>query len=293
MATVIELLESRSVAKRSGKLSATRAFHIYDAETPLTTPARVVTLFGSQGLPGYGEVFPEATGLFARDYELSLVSGHTDLWLLRWEYATLEDGGGIAIPELEPGQPGYVDVSATASAARFPIWRSLSESEIADLVKEGGDYPAGDCSSPKDINGVSVDINGEPLNDVIRQFEIVITETRNGTPRLGGLMGFIWKRNLFPFLGAPKGQLLYQGVSVNRVDINTFQYQHKFALDRWYWMRQTPVRNALGDVIPRDLAVVPGPNLPPYNVAGAVFFVQGFPDLADFFQISPRFRSVQ
>lgn len=291
-ATVRELLESRSVSKKGGKLTGSRSFHVYDTATPIQTPGRVVTLFGSQGLPAYGEAFPETATLFARDYELALVSGHNDLWLVRWDYSELEAGGGISIPEVEPGQPGYIEISANVTAARFPIWRSLDDAAIAVLTSDTGDYPAGDCGSPKDIGGISVDVNGEPLNDVIRQVEIVITEVRPGIPKIGELIGYIWKRNDRAFLGAPKGQLLYQGVSINRIDVNLFQYQHKFGLDRWYWMRQVPIRNALGDVVPAPVGIVPGPGLPPYNVAGTVLFVQGFPDKINFFNISPRFRDV-
>ena len=294
--TVRELLDSRSVAKKSGKLSARRSFHVYDAATPIQTPARIAASFGANGLPAFGEEFPEAPGLIARDYDLALVSGHNDLWLVTWDYSEIEPGGGISIPEKEPGQPGYIEVSASVSASRFPAWRILSESDISALVRSSGTnpgpYPNGDAITPADIGGTAADVNGEPINDVVKQLEITITELRNGMPDLSDLLGFIWTRNASRFLGAPVGSLLYQGCAVNRVDVNLFSYQHKFGYDRWYWMRQVPIRNAMGDVVPKPIPIVPGPGLPPYNVADTVFFVQGFPDKTDFFNISPRFRSV-
>jgi hypothetical protein len=294
--TVRELLESRSVAKKGGKLTASRAFHVYDASAAIQTPSRIISTFGAQGLPAYGEQFPESPNLFARDYDIALVSGHNDLWIVRWEYSELEISGGVAIPEIEPGQPNYVEISASISATRFPIWRSLTEEQLALLTSPTADpvaYPNGDAPTPKDIGGTSVDVNGEPLDQVIGQAEITISEIVPGIPNLSGAYAYLWKRNSTQFLGAPIGQLLYQGVNVNRIGVNLFQYSHKFGLDRMWWMRQVPVRNALGDVIPKDAPIVPQGGGAPYNVAKTVFFVQGFPNKADFFNISPNFRRVE
>lgn len=292
--TVRELLESRSVAKKGGRLTANRSFHVWDESSPIQTPSRVISAFGSQGLPQYGEQFPESASLFARDYDIALVSGHNDLWIVRWEYAELEIGGGVPIPEVEPGQPNYVEIAASITMTRFPIWRSLPEALMLAHVSTNAPqtYPNGDMVSQVDIGGVPVDVNGEPVDQVIGQVEITINEIVPGIPNLSGAFAYLWKRNSTRFLNAPIGQLVYTGVNVNRVGVNLFQYSHKFALDRNWWLRQVPIRNALGDVVPRATPVVPPGGGAPYNVAGKVLFVQGFPDKADFFNISPNFRRV-
>lgn len=291
--TVTELLESRSVAKKGGRLTASRSFHVYDADSAIQTPGRLIASFGSSGLPQYGEQFPESSSLFARDYDISLVSGHNDLWIIRWEYAELEISGGVEIPEIEPGQPNYVELSATISMTKVATWRTFTAAQIRTLVSAEGStqlFPNGSVTQSRDIGGQPVDINGEPIETAIPQVEITITEVAPGVPNLSGAMSFIWHRNSTAFLGAPIGQLLYAGVTVNRIGVNMFQYAHKFILDRWYFMRQTPLRNSLGEVQPADNPIVPSGGGSPYNVAKTVFFVQAFPDYANFFNISPNFR---
>lgn len=284
MPTVLELLESRAVAKKSRKLTATRSFHVYDSVTPITSPATIATLFGTLGLPIYGEEFPDSPNLLARDYDFALVSGHTDLWLVRWEYSESEFGGSL--PEKEPGQPGYVEVSATISAERVQAWRSLTYNEIASLTSFAGGYPNGNTTTSPNIGGEYIDIGGEPLQDIVRQVEIVVTEVRVGIPNLLFLLPYTWSRNSTQFLGAPVGQLLYVGANVNRIDVNLFQFQHKFILDRWYHMRQMAITDAEGRPIQQSFGSPPDV----VQRASKVIFVQGFPTMRDFFQMSPNFR---
>ncbi len=282
---VRELLESRAISKKGGKLSATRSFHVWNDATPIVTPGAIATAFGTNGLPVYGEEFPESPNLLARDYEYARVAGHTDLWLIRWDYAESTIGG--TLPPKEPGQPGYVEVSATISASMVPAWRALTDSELASLVADGGPYPFGSSPTQSDIQGEPIDVAGNPLQDVVRQVEITITETRSGIPNLLFLLPFVWRRNNNNFLNAARGQLLYCGASINRIDINTFTFAHKFVLDRSFHMRQLAVCDAFGNVIPMSY-----PNNPANarEVAAKVIFVQPFPTYANFFAMSPNFQ---
>lgn len=282
MATVVELLQSRAIAKRGGKLTATRSFHVFDTASPITSPATIATLFGTQGMPIYGEEFPESPNLVARDYDYALVAGHADLWLVRWEYAEAEFG--TSLPEKEPGQPGYVEISASISAERVQAWRSLTYGELQTLTKSGGPYALGNSTTKPDIGGDKIDVAGNPLDDVVRQVEITITEVRSGIPNLLFLLPYTWSRNNTEFLNAPIGQLLYVGANVNRIDINMFQFSHKFILDRWWHMRQLCVTDAEGKPKTQPYGS------PPVRRAEQVFFVQPFPTTRDFFQMSPNFR---
>jgi hypothetical protein len=279
---VRELLDSRAIAKKGGKLTATRSFHVFNTATPLTSPATIATLFGTNGMPIYGEEFPESPNLLARDYEYALVSGHNDLWLVRWDYAEQEFGG--TLPEKEPGQPGYVEISASISAERVNAWRSLSYSELTALTGSSGPYANGNSATKPDIGGDRIDVAGDPLQDVVRQVEITITEVRTGIPNLLFLLPYTWARNSTRFLNAPVGQLLYVGANINRIDINLFQFSHKFILDRWWHMRQMAVTDRTGNVITKPYGT------PQIWRAETVQYVQGFPTLRDFFQMSPNFR---
>jgi hypothetical protein len=281
----VEQLESRTIAKRGGKLTATRTFHVWNDAAPIETPAAVIAAFGTSGLPVAGFEFPESPNLLARDYDIARAPGHRDLWIVRWEYSEL-GVGGLDIPEVEPGQPGYVDITASISASRVEAWRSLTYGQLAALTSSGGPYPQGTNNTGGDIGGDPIDASGEPTQDVVRQVEITVTETRNGIPNLLFLLPYAWTRNNNRFLGAPIGQLLYVGATVNRIDINLFQFSHKFILDRWWHMRQMPICDPLGHPILQSV----GAGGTTRQVAASVVFVQGFKDQRDFFQMSPNFR---
>jgi hypothetical protein len=287
---VLELLDSRAVSRKGGKLSATRSFHVWDDAGAAVNPESIATQMGTGGLPIFGEVFPSSPNLLARDYEYARVSGHADLWLVRWDYAEQSIGSGSQ--ETQPGQPNYTEISCNITANRVPAWRSIIQTDMAYLVNSNGlgGYPNGTPSAAgaaaNDIGGIEIDSAGNPVDDVVRQAELTITEVRSGIPNLGFTMAFLWRRNNNTFLGAPVGQLLYCGATVNRIDINLFQYQHKFVLDRWYHMRQFAVTDAFGDPLLAS-------NQSAQTVhAAKVVFVQPFMQFANFFALSPNFTGV-
>lgn len=277
---VRELLDSRTFSRKSGKVTASRSFHIYDDATPITLPQQVFSLVGSNGLPAYGDEFPLSPGIIARDYDLSLVSGHVDLWLMRWDYAEQEFGGFIT---RNPSSPNYVEISASVSAERVSSWRALDSWQLAGMFSASGSYRYGSSASPVDIGGNYMDSSGEPLQDIVRQVEFSVNETRSGFPRLLSITTSAWTRNTTTFLTCPPGQLLYVGATISRIDDNLFNIAHKFIADRWYHCRQMAVTDAEG----RPL-LISDPNTKLVH-ASKVFFVQGFPSLTDFYNISPNF----
>jgi hypothetical protein len=281
---VHELLESRAFSRKGGKLTGTRSFHVWDDASPITSPEALRLLFGSSGLPIDGEAFPQSPNLVAKDYDAAKVAGHSDLWLVRWEYSE----SGIVQGQLQPADPGYCEISANITAQRVDAWRMLTDSELASMTASGGDWAYGDGNFDEDIGGVSIDAAGDPLSSVVRQVEITISEVRLGIPNLSFTLPFVWRRNSNRFLGAPIGQLLYAGCTVNRIDINKFTFDHKFILDRWWHMRQLAVTDAFGKVDTMDI----GSEENPRAVAATVLFVQEFTGSADFFALSPNFSGV-
>jgi len=278
---VHEKLESRDVSRIGGKLTARRQFHVYDDGTALTTPGSVIVLFGSNGLPYYGEEFPESPNLRARDYRLSLAAGHRDLWVIEWEYSEAELA---TFPDRQPGEVGFVEVTARTVANFVDAWRILAKPELANRTKAGADNQYGN-GHPSDIGGVSVDAAGEPLQDVVRQIEIQITEVVGGVSSFAPYLDFVWRRNNSTFLGAQVGQLLYLGAQINRIDVAKYQFTHTFLLDRWWHMRQRAEKNPDGRYF---LKTVNGK-----KHAEAVNFVQPFPDYANFFAMSPNFTRTE
>lgn len=277
---VRELLESRIFSRKSGKVTASRSFHIYSTATPITVPQQVFAIVGSNGLPQYGDEFPLSPGLIARDYDLSLVDGHTDLWLMRWDYSEKEFGGFIT---RSPSSPNYVEISASVSAERVSAWRALDGSQLAAMFSAAGPYRYGSAANPVDIGGNYMDSAGEPLQDIVRQVEFNVNETRSGGPRLLPITTAAWTRNSTTFLTCPPGQLLYVGATISRVEDDLFNIAHKFIADRWWHCRQMAISDAEG----RPL-LVSNPSTKLMHAA-KVMFVQGFPSVTDFYNISPNF----
>lgn len=279
---ILEQLGSREVSKSGGRLTARRSFHVWeDSGAALSTPGSVVVLFGTGGLPSYGQEFPESPNLKARDYRLSRVDGHADLWLVEWDYV---EGELPLLPQ--PSEIGYVEVTARIIGTHVAAWRALSTDELQDLTKNGGKYEYGKNNPTReDIGGFSIDAAGEPTQDIVRQIELQVTEIQAGIPDLAAYLPFVWRRNNVSFLGAPIGQVLYVGANVTRIDVAKFQWTHTFVLDRWWHMRQQCAKWPDGKIPTK------GPVFA--KVAESVFFVQPFPSFANFFAMSPNFFRIQ
>lgn len=278
---IVEQLGSRDVSKSGGRLTARRSFHVWNDSASISTPGSLVVLFGTGGLPIYGETFPESPNLQARDYRISRVEGHGDLWLVEWDYV---EGDLPSLPQ--PSEIGYVEITARITAGFVTAWRSLTTVEIRDLTKLGGKYEYGKGSATRDdIGGFPIDVAGDPTQEIIRQIELQVTEIQAGIPDLTAYLPFVWTRNNVAFMGAPIGQVLYVGANVTRIDVAKFQWQHTFILDRSWHLRQQCVKWPDGKI----------PTMGPVGakVAEAVFFVQTFPSFANFFAMSPNFTRIQ
>lgn len=290
---VVEQLNSRSVSRTQGKLKGTRTFHVWDDGTPLTTPNSISALFGSNGLPYFGEPFPGTTSLGAIDWSIASVEGHRDLWLVTWEYQEVS-GGGVIVQPPPPGPdevvdasvPGYIEVNATLSASHVDIWRAIDRATIIANCSASGVHALG-LPGQVDIGGLRVDAGGNPVSYILRQFEINITLVREGRFRPLNLLSFVWKRNSTSFLDCQPGSVIYCGASVNRIGERKFQYNHKFIYDQWFHMRQSAMCDMNGDVL-----LGPRPGSPGMSAAEDVRFVQPFPDLTEFRNIDALFLKV-
>jgi len=287
---VVEQINSRAVSRSGGKLRATRTFHVWNTSTPITTPNEVSSLFGAGGLPYFGEPFPGTSGLGAIDWNIELADGHTDLWVVTWQYQEVEFGG-VTPPGpgevTDPAAPGYIEVNATLSAAHVDIWRAINRATMdANSLPNATLHPLGNPSA-LDIGGTPVDSAGYPVSFILRQFELNITLVREGKFDIQKMLAFVWKRNATAFLSCPAGSLIYCGCSANRIGERKFQYSHKFIYDEWYHMRQSPARQADGEVY-----LMNHPQISLIKVAEGVRFVQPFPDLTELRSIDTYFSKV-
>lgn len=272
--TVNELIDSRPMSSVGGRFTAPRMFSVYRDSPALSSPDEVVLLFGSNGLPQKGDLFPGTT-LEAVDYQIRRYEGQTDLFYVEWTYRDASFNG--VGTDKQPGETGYLEVSTEVSASFVPMWRQLTRTQFLELVAPTGLYPYGNQSS-FDIDGNPVDVAGEPTSVLRRKVTLVVGVTTNQKPNLAVASQFIGRRNNSIFGGAPQGMVLYTGNSAKRMDAAKWSIEHRFELDEYYHLVQTAYRNPDGR-----------PKLDEDGHAANVTFVQPHPDYGNFYAIDPNF----
>jgi hypothetical protein len=287
---VVEQIGSRQVSRSQGKLTGSRSFHVYDDTTAIETPNQIARLFGSGGLPYFGEPFPGTTNLGAIDWNISKVDGHIGLWKVVWDYQEVVGGFTTTPPPdeiVDAATPGFIEVTASFTASHHPIWRAFTTSQIASLCLNTSTLCPLGVPTAADIGGVHVDSAGEPVSFIFRQFQITITTVREGRFKPRNFVPFLWTRNNREFLDCEPGSLLYTGCSVNRIGERKYQLGHAFVYDQFFHMHQSVGRDAGGKVLLR-----PHPTAPGIKVAEYVRFVQPYPDLADLRGMDSQFYSI-
>tara|TARA_R110001632_G_scaffold16940_3_gene54328 strand:+ start:4141 stop:4950 length:810 start_codon:yes stop_codon:yes gene_type:complete len=269
MTFVTEFMESRSITTSGGRGNGRRVFHA----SGYSNPGDVFDLFGTGVLPRKYERHPDFPGLIARDFTLTLVGGHTDLWKIEWTYEQLS-AGSIAQPaevppvEVLPNEVQYVEASAEIRAEFVLAYR-------IDVT-----YPPSNDGQPVDdeveVEGEGIDKKGIPLSIQRNIQEITLTETVN-VPDLNTYRSFRFLRNSEPFLDMPTGKVLYRGASIRRTGVDVFQVAHSFVEDGDYHLQQSPRIDGDGQPFLKD------------GKAEDVYWVQPFGTLGDFNNISTNF----
>jgi len=280
LADVIEFLESRSIQTAGGRGAGRRVFHVIGE----TNVANVWNMLGTAGdngvrLPRKGEPFPDLPGLRARDFSISLASGHNDVWLIEWDYEVISRGfPNVPDTTIEalPAEVGYVEVSSEIRAEFANVYRYDGSPPLNYPEFAGTPYPD---TPPADISGQPVDRAGVPVSTQRNKQELVITENVS-IPQWSTYRSFRFYRNASPWYGAPAGTVLYRGASVRRIGVNVWQVSHSFMEDSEFHLEQLPEYRA--------------PDLTPaLNEDGThaypVYWIQPFPNLAEFGSISGNF----
>lgn len=292
MATVVrELHPSVEPPDLTNNQTAQRHFVIFDNATPslLSTESSVVSLFGNGTLPNFGDPHPRfgggpalggglnaAKAMIAVDYaNLRLDPGGNYVWRLTWNY--LRTIGSSTT--VQPGTPGYWEYSYKASVDVEDAWR-----DNPGLAFPPNGTPIFPNGSPADVSGTPIDSAGEPGSAFRSQQIVEITEHVAGQYTPATSFAFLKKRNNSTFLGAQAGRLVYAGISASgRLDFNLFSITHSLIWDEWYHMRQQVARGPDGEPYRKNYT---GTNLGIPWVAEWVYWVQPFPSLANFNNIS-------
>lgn len=273
---VKELQESRQIISDDGHEMGLRSFAIYDDGTgsPIITPEMLGPLYGTSttpdALPATAFPFPGYPQLLANKGAIGRAPGHKDLWIVTFEYH--------GAPTLE--------WSHDYTSETIDVWR----------LNPGLVFPNnGNLGSNITVStgGTSQDMAGEPISFAVSKqtFEVIeymffggllVSPTRAISDKTQIYGSFVNRRNSQLFFGCSPGTLVYLGAKARRIGLFRVSVTHTFVWDVWFHLRQIPLRDVGGDVIPAD----------PSNsnwTAKTVYWRQPFPDVADFRDLSPNF----
>lgn len=263
MATVHEQLQSRQLSVSGGKVTGTRAFHVWDDTTPITRPVDIV--LGADGLPQIGDLFPGEVGVYAVSFNAEPLGDGKATWRVTFSYGPGSNS---------PNDLLYVERTTATQAVFLDAYRINVPSAYGGLGSNG-----------QDIGGVPIDSGGIPTSILGLVVSLTISENIRDVQmpgRLAMLADAVGKRNVSVFEGFAPGTLVYVGFNSSRVNINLFRIEHRFEYRSDYHMVQVPRRNSQQSVL---LAFQPQ-----YGFhAERVSFVQPFQQLYDFNLISDNF----
>lgn len=262
---VVESEDSRKLGNSGGILRGTRVFFIWDDVSPITAPSQI--LFGENGMPQLGDLFPGELEVYAVTYDFQFVPNSNGVW--RVEFAYQAGSGGTPPPDRVPTEPGYLQISMDYGAVFKDFWRSS---------------PNLNPGAGNDIGGVKIDTGGVPTSVLVAQHRLVIEETvptwkvEDSTARARNSVG---TRNSASFFGAASGTLLYEGCSARRTTLAAFSLTHKFLYDEYGHQIQQPRLNSQRQV---ECTATSG-----FLHATWVRWVQPFPFVTNFSQLSDNF----
>lgn len=175
----------------------------------------------------------------------------------------------ITGPDINPGDPEFVDFSIVQRPVAVDVWRT------GDFSQEGTG------SIETNIGGDSVDAAGEPVTAFISQqdLQIQVRSTEFSNIPVGTSLAFLGKRNSRAFFGAPKGYLLYTGLSTQRDGVNSYNTTMTFTYDSLAHRRQVPQRESTGEV---ETELLNEGEAGEKRVATNVHLIQPFPDEVNF-----------
>ena len=271
MTEVIEKLESRSIQSSGGRGTGTRQFYASGYSSPKAVFETFGRTVGSVKVPSKGASYPDIPGLIAKDFSITPVSGQSDIYEITWSYEMLSTKF-LSPPETEPpdilpNEVNYVELSSEIRTEFQLAWRLNPRTPSI-----------GEPDPDDDLGGTPVDAGGNPTSIMRRRQELVLTETVTEV-NFGVISDFTFKRNSTGFLGAASGRVLYRGASVRRTGVSVFTIAHSFVDDQFFHLEQQPLIYQNGVAVDNDND----------GHADEVFFVQPFPDKADFNALSRNF----
>tara|TARA_R110002020_G_scaffold273792_1_gene488964 strand:+ start:10027 stop:10842 length:816 start_codon:yes stop_codon:yes gene_type:complete len=247
-----------------GSRTASRSFIVYDDEGDILTASDVVTAYG---LPFVGQVYPDAGGLFASGYNLSLHNDRKNTWVVDWSYNTIQITEDDSEGDPSDTTPLETNTSITVGLTILDMYKSgftlpSAAADINDPSPNGTDFG--------DIGGSLTD-SGYPISFALPTADIKITKSYTGFFNGAGFLSVTGTRNSNGWMGFPAGSLLFTGIGYTSKGGNTYDLTFNIAYDDWFHLRQVP-----------DRAVGGKPNYNATTKTMDVFWRQPFNDTSSF-----------
>tara|TARA_Y100001973_G_C5188886_1_gene329618 strand:- start:607 stop:1422 length:816 start_codon:yes stop_codon:yes gene_type:complete len=241
MAIAIELMGERRMSVSENGLSATRTFHVKEA----TSEADVIDLMSVEEtdvLPYIGSVHPALDSISVAGFEINLVTNHSDLWKVAFNYDQGE-GGTLPGDDKEdptlPTTPGYIEYSATVSGSFDNFYM---DPQTVNLNKEG-------MLPSEHIGGTPISQGPHPISAPRSKIDFVVRVVENideiEWTKIRTMTG---TRNESDFEGLEAEYAVYLGATAQRVSLTNVSVSHKFQYDQFKHLVQQPYRLPSGDI---------------------------------------------
>jgi len=247
----------------------------------------VIARFGGGGLPALGDEHPDQREIFACEYSIRLITGHNDVWEVKFTYksSSYEEGGGGDDPSdpITPTTPGFVEITTNTLTEFIPIYRNNPD----NLPIEG--MPTGNPEED-DIGGTPAVYGGAPVSAANYKIEINVGVVERYTDiHFQNITQFVGQRlskTLFfggqgsaSTLSLPAHKTLYIGANTQRTGVNLGRVNHRFIIDERFHCRFVSYRNLQGEEEPEEADAAPR----------IVYPVQPFPNLFNALLLSVHF----
>jgi hypothetical protein len=256
--SAVEQTTSRTITYDQGNPVGTRVFYCY----PYDTEQDILALFGPL-LPlklapwPTGPVGTPPVTLVFRDFDITRDPNVEGGWHVRLIY---KDGSGETISSfrrLQPNDDGYVTLRLSSEGRFMDMWRQFKtdgDFRAALLLKTDSNYiPRYPPDRPlADIGGSRIDIAGTPATVVVPIQRMIVDITTTIWPKLQYFRKFLGTRNDYPFLGCDPYTAVLMGAEASQMQPGRWIVSLNFEVDKYYFLRQAPMRNASGYVITDD-----------------------------------------
>jgi len=226
--------------------------------------------------------------LIIRDVQIAKDPNNRRGWLVTLIY---KDGTGqpTTYPKRQPNDDGYGTFRLSSEGRFVDMWRQWpSDDALRAVVVRKTDanyvplYSINDTLS--DIGGQKIDVAGTPTSIVVPMQRLIVDITTTKMPALRYFRRFLGTRNKYDFLGCDLATVVFLGADATEMQPSRWKISLSFEVDKYYHLKQVPVRNASGYV---ELDQGGDTNALGRGQAARVAWVQPYPEMTNFRDIHP------